>query len=259
MGKITTPIWVIEKVSKLDTPFNRIELIRTRLEGIEKNLIIDALRKKLALSKHEGKEEELQKIDEELERKSKELEEEMRILCECNHATEMMEDELLAKLLQIARKIYNEEGVEKPYITEGEVYHLSVRRGNLTEEEIGIMRSHINWTKKMLAQMPFSRHLKNVPLYAGQHHEKLNGTGYPEGLTAKNIPLQSRILAVADLYEALTAKDRPYKKQMPTEKVLDLLKNAATKGELDPDVVDLLIHGKVHEKFEEEYRNLEKT
>ena len=164
-----------------------------------------------------------------------------------------MEDEKLVRLNQIAQQTYLDNGQEKPYLTGDEVHHLSIRKGTITEEERQIMNDHVVWTIEMLAQIPFTKHLKNVPLYAGQHHEKLNGNGYPYGLKAEELPLQSRILALADFYEALTAKDRPYKKPMPMDVALSILRRAAEDGEIDIDILELMIQENVHEKFEETY------
>jgi HD-GYP domain-containing protein (c-di-GMP phosphodiesterase class II) len=117
------------------------------------------------------------------------------------------------------------------------------------------MRQHVVDTAKILAEVPFDKtgKLRNVPVYAAQHHEKLNGTGYPGGIAERDLPLQSRILAVADFYEALSAKDRPYKKPMPPEVIYRIMKSCGEQGELDPKIVDLLFEKKVHEKFEELY------
>jgi len=259
VGKITTPIWVMEKRFKLEAPYNRIELIRTRFELIKKILENEALRKKLELVDIGEKEEKLEAIEKDLQEKLKSLDDDLQVLHECNLPREYMDDSLIKRLHDIAEKKYPEDGGKFPCITGDEEYHLSVQRGNLTESEIAVMRDHIVWTKKMLAQIPFSRHLKNVPLYAGQHHEKLNGTGYPEGLTASSIPLKSRILAVADMYEALTSKDRSYKKPMNMDQVLEIFHRAVEKGELDPDVVDLVIKDRVYERFEQRYRVFKDT
>ena len=220
VGKVTTPVWVMDKATKLDAVFNRIDLIRTRFGIIQRNLEIQSLEKKLAIMQVQGDSEQLSQIDEALKKQLEELDGEFEFLIQCNQPGEFMEDEKLERLNQIARKTYLDKGQEKPYLTEDEVHNLSIRRGSLTQEEMQIMRDHVVWTIKMLAEVPFTKHLTNVPLYAGQHHEKLDGKGYPYGLKAGDLPLQSRILALADFYEALSAKDRPYKPPMPMEVVI---------------------------------------
>jgi HD-GYP domain-containing protein (c-di-GMP phosphodiesterase class II) len=230
VGKVTTPNWVMEKRTKLEKPFDLIELIRMRFAVIRENLQSETMIKK-----------------ETFEPKLAELENDFRFLCECNSPREGLDPRTIERLHSLAQKTYIEDGEAKPYLTVEELTHLSVRRGNLTDDELCLMREHIIWTKKMLGEIPFKGRLKNVPVYASQHHERLNGTGYPDGLTDKDLPLQSRILAVADVFEALTAADRSYKKPMSLEEAFAILRKAAGKGELDKDVVELLIEDRVYE------------
>ena len=254
VGKITTPIWVIEKKLKLEKPFNLFELIRTRFEMIKNHLRYEASEKKLEILKNDKDAKNIGRIQSEVEQKIQRLDEELETVHRCNQPMEKMPEDMKQKLHEIAERTYRINGKNVRLLTEEELSHLSVQRGNLTREEINIMKNHILWTKKMLGEIPFSRHLKNVPLYAGQHHEKLNGTGYPEGAKGDEIPLHSRILAVADMYEALTASDRSYKKSMSDELMLRVMKKAAENGELDPRIVALLTEDHVHEQFEKEYR-----
>ena len=240
VGKITTPNWLVEKKSKLERPFDLIELIRERFAFIREQLSAAGCCKQ-----------ENPQTNAQTDAAIKNLEDDLQFLCECNKPCEQMDEAALERLRGIARKTYIENGKPRPYLNEEELRALSVRRGNLTPEEIGVMRQHALWTKKILAEMPFKGHLKNVPMYAGQHHERLNGTGYPDGLAAADIPLPSRILAVADVFEALTAKDRSYKKETNLMEVFALLRRAAQNGELDSDVVELLIEDKVFERLDD--------
>jgi HD-GYP domain-containing protein (c-di-GMP phosphodiesterase class II) len=125
-------------------------------------------------------------------------------------------------------------------LTENEVYNLSIRKGTLTYEERQVMNNHAAVSIKMLSQLPFSKNLQRVPEYAGGHHEKLNGEGYPLKLKADQLPLQARILAVADIFEALTASDRPYRKPMPLSQALKIMGFMVKDGELDVQIVDLV-------------------
>ena len=181
------------------------------------------------------------------------LAEEYEFIARSNQPDEFMEPAKVERVRQIAAKTYELDGKTLPYLTPDEVHNLSVTRGTLTEEQMQIMREHVVVTRRMLAEVPFKRHLVHVPEYASQHHEKINGKGYPDGLRAEQLSLPSRILAVADVYEALSAKDRPYKKPMPEEKVLSILTQAAERGEIDPEIVRLLVEDGVHRTFEEEY------
>ena len=253
VGKVTTPVWVMDKATKLESLFDRIELIKTRFGVIRRDLEIQALKNRLEMIQNQEEAEKLLEIDEKLKEQLEELDEALKFLIQSNQPGEFMEDAKLERLNRIAQKTYLDEGVEKPYLTEDEVYNLAIRKGSINDEERQIMNDHVVWTIRMLAQVPFRKHLKNVPLYAGQHHEKLNGEGYPYGLEAADLSLQSRILALADFYEALTAKDRPYKKPMPMEVALSIMKEEAEKGNIDPKILELMIREKAHEKFESAY------
>ena len=127
----------------------------------------------------------------------------------------------------------------QPAISDDELYNLSIRKGTLTGEERSVIQNHVVVSIKILSQLPFSKILKHVPEYAGAHHEKLNGEGYPRGLTADQLSLQARIMAVADVFEALTASDRPYRKPMRLEKAMEILGYMVKDGELDGRIVDL--------------------
>ena len=125
-------------------------------------------------------------------------------------------------------------------LTEDEVHNLSIRKGTLTDAERKVINNHAEVSIKMLSQLPFSKTLKKVPEYAGGHHEKLNGEGYPNGLGAEQLPLQARIMAVADIFEALTAPDRPYREPMTLSQSLKIMGFMVKDEELDGKIVDLL-------------------
>jgi HD-GYP domain-containing protein (c-di-GMP phosphodiesterase class II) len=164
-----------------------------------------------------------------------------------------MADEDVDRLGEIASRSYEADGKTNPVLTENEVYNLSIRKGTLTAEELGIMHNHAAVSVRMLSQLPFSKKLRRVAEFAGGHHETLNGKGYPGGLTAEALPLQARILAVADIFEALTAPDRPYRKPMPLSLALRIIRESVGRGELDGAVVDLFLDsGLVHAYAERE-------
>jgi HD-GYP domain-containing protein (c-di-GMP phosphodiesterase class II) len=256
VGKVTTPTWVMDKGTKLQTVFDRIELIRTRFELIAQKIENDALRARLARLEGDGADgpgqtEQLEQAGERLAALAKDFE----FLERVNVPKEFVDDEMLARLDDIAGRSFEIDGERRRYLSEDEHRNLSIRKGTLNAEEIQIMRDHVSYTGKILAEVPFkeTKHLKNVALYAKQHHEKLNGQGYPTGLGGPKLPLQSRILAVADFYEALAAKDRPYKKPMPPEVILKILRAAAADGEIDSEVLELMVREGLHEKFEAEF------
>jgi hypothetical protein len=159
-------------------------------------------------------------------------------------------DEEYARLAGIRTKRYrNAFDVEEPLLTDDEWEALSVRRGNLTEKERSIMNSHSVSTKRILSKIPWTPELEGIPDIASHHHEKNDGSGYPDGLAAPDICLEDRILAVVDMYDAIIAQDRPYKPAMPPEKALEILSNEANGGRLDADVVEFFIEKGVYKIF----------
>ena len=248
VGKVTTPEWVVDKANKLETVFDRVELIRTRFGMIREQLRANAFERKVALlEKGKGKVE-VREVDAALEKQIQELDEDLSFLIRVNTPEEFMKDETLERLKQIAQKTYLEDGKAVPYLTEDELENLSIRKGSLTREQIGIIRNHAAVTLKMLEHIPFTKKLRNVPKYAGAHHETLDGSGYPLGISGDQLPLQSRILAVADVFEALSARDRPYKKPKTLEETVRILGFMVKDGHLDPDLVDLVVKEKVYNK-----------
>ena len=132
-------------------------------------------------------------------------------------------------------------------MTEFEYTNLSVRKGNLTGEEYKNIQSHVVHTYNILRNIPFTKNLKNVPLIAATHHEMLNGTGYPNGLKDKQITMQARIVGMVDIFDALTAADRPYKVAVPIDKALQILKLEAKDNRLDERIVNIFIEKKLYE------------
>ncbi|MFH1008571.1 MAG: HD domain-containing phosphohydrolase [Candidatus Latescibacterota bacterium] len=248
VGKVTTPEWVVDKANKLEAVSDRVKLIRTRFGIIREQMRVLALERKVALLKKGSGEAELNAVDGELEESIQELGEDLDFVIRVNTPEEFMKDEYLERLQQIAQKTFLENGETTPYLTEDELENLSIRKGSLTPKQIGIIRNHAAVTLKMLEQIPFTKKLKNVPRFAGAHHEMLDGSGYPLGIAGDQLPLQSRILAVADVFEALSARDRPYKKAKTVEETMRILGFMVKDGHLDPDVVDLLIKEKVYNK-----------
>jgi response regulator RpfG family c-di-GMP phosphodiesterase len=152
------------------------------------------------------------------------------------------------QLAQIAARRYLDgEGVERPLLEPAEVRALSVRRGSLTETERRHIESHVQQTYDFLSLMPWTRQLQDVPAIACAHHEKLDGTGYPRGLQAAEIPLASRMMAIADIYDALTAADRPYKPAVSTGEAIDILTDEARSGKVDADLLDVFARRRIYE------------
>ena len=250
IGKITTPEYVVDKATKLETIYDRIETLKTRFEVIKRDhelkVLEDRLARHYAHSDESGSETSGMETDGKNDEFSRKLEEDINFLVNANTGGEFMADEMIEKVKEIASRKWIYDGDECPMLTENEVYNLTIRRGTLTTEERDIINNHAKVTHKMLSQLPFPKKLKNVPLYAAAHHENINGTGYPFGLKGDEISLQSRILALADIFEALTAKDRPYKKGKTLSEALDIMSFMVKDGHIDKDLFELFIREKIY-------------
>jgi HD-GYP domain-containing protein (c-di-GMP phosphodiesterase class II) len=252
IGKVATPVQIIEKGKKLESIFDRVNYIALRFHYITKTVEVEAYKKKVELLEQKAPKEEIDNLERETEKKLQEIEESTNLVMICNEPGEYLEDEKIEKLGKLAKMTYKEGEKQLPLLSEDELLNLSIRKGSITEAERQKMQDHAAISLKMLEQIPFTKKLKNIPLFAGAHHEYLNGKGYPKGLKGDEIPLEGRILAVVDVAEALSAQDRPYKKAMPMEQVYKILGFMVKDGELDPQVVDLIIKEKVLERYLEE-------
>jgi len=179
-----------------------------------------------------------------------ELDEELRFLEKANLGGEFMKPEDQERVARIAQRQWRgTDGRMQPLLTEDEVRNLQITRGTLTEEERTLMNSHAVQTLTMLADLPFPAYLKAVPEYAGTHHEKMNGKGYPRGIFAGDLPMPARIIAVADIFESLTATDRPYKVPFRLSQTMEIMGKMKQSGELDPDVVDVLVRSGAYREY----------
>ena len=256
VGKITTPEVIVDKATKLQSFFDRIEFIETRFDLIATAIENDFLKHKLELSA-EGKLdlEMISRLDQDMSEQITTVTEDFAFLRDINQAVEFMDDDKLKQLQNIAKKTYHLNDRQRPYLTEDEILNLSIRKGNLTEEERGIIENHVEVTFKMLNELPFPKKHAMVPEYAAGHHEKLDGSGYPRHLSKDSLPLQSRIMAVADIFEALTAKDRPYKKPMKLSQALNILSFLKKDGHIDPDIHDLVISSNLFLEYAKAFMN----
>ncbi len=243
VGKITTPEHVVDKETKLTNIFDRISLIENRFELIAKTIENEYLKQKIELLKNgNNNETKIKILEENLTNTLKDLQEDLDFIKECNNPGEFISDEKISHIKKIASKTYSINNEKHNYLSEDEINNLCIRKGSLTEEERKIIENHATMTYKMLKQLPFSKKLSKVPEYAGSHHEKLDGSGYPQGLTLKDLPLQSRIMAIADIFEALTAKDRPYKKPMSLSQVIKIMEFMKNDNHIDADIYDLFVN-----------------
>jgi HD-GYP domain-containing protein (c-di-GMP phosphodiesterase class II) len=301
-GKVTTPEYVVDKSTKLETLYNRIHEIRTRFEVLKRDAWVDYWR---ALA--EGGD--ATPLAERRDRQLAELDDDFAFVARCNQGGENMADEDLRRLQRIARRRWQrtlddrlglswEEAqrkareptvplpAEEPLLADrpdhlierpeperiapdnpwgfqirvpdykfnlGELYSLSVRHGTLTEEERYLIKHHIMQTLIMLGHLPFPPHLKDVPDIAGSHHERMDGNGYPRRLTAEQLSLPARMMAIADIFEALTAVDRPYKRGKTLGQSLMLMANMCRNGHIDPDLFRLFVRSDLPRRYGERF------
>jgi HD-GYP domain-containing protein (c-di-GMP phosphodiesterase class II) len=246
-GKITTPDHIISKSTRLETVFDRIELIRMRWELFKANQKLAAAQKKMSLLDQTGKQDEMSRIDAACTRKIEVLETELMALSHINSTREALDQGLIDELETINEKSC--EVSKQPYLTEDEFENLCVIKGTLTSKEREIINSHARLTEKILNKLPWPKNLSRIPSIAGAHHEKLDGSGYPLHLDRENINTQARILAIADIFEALCAKDRPYKKPMTLSETVTVLRQMSENQLIDKDIVKLFIESGVHLEY----------
>jgi HD-GYP domain-containing protein (c-di-GMP phosphodiesterase class II) len=170
----------------------------------------------------------------------------------CNIGGERMSDENVQHVQRIAKYRWRDlSGHEADFLTEEEVKNLTIRAGTLTDDERKVINHHIVATIKMLEALPWPKHLTNVPEYAGGHHERMDGKGYPRGLTREQMSVQARCMGIADIFEALTAKDRPYKKGKTLSESLEILGRMKLNHHIDPDLFDVFVRRKVYRRYAE--------
>ena len=254
IGKVTSPVEIVEKAKKLQTIFDRIQYVRLRMAYISQKIELEGQEAKIKILQNGSSPEKLNSIEKETLEKLIEIEEILRFINKCNEPGEFLDDEILVRLKEVSEKTYiDDAGEQQPFLTADELVNLSIRRGSITEKERRKMQDHAAVTLKMLKQIPFTKKLKNIPDFAGAHHEFLNGKGYPLGLKGDEISFEGRLMAVTDIAEALTASDRPYKKAMPLETVYRILRSMVEGGELDPNLVELFIEKEVYKIYQKKH------
>ena len=301
-GKVTTPVHVVDKATKLETLYNRIHEVRTRFEVLKRDAEIHCLQGIVnggdeATCRHN------------LAKTLAELDEDFAFVARCNLGSEAMVPEDQQRLLEVAQRTWQrtldnrlglsqlelqrhpqdvalplpvtesvladkpEHRLERPahdqmpkddrwgfrmaepklLYNQGELYNLRVGYGTLTEEERFKINQHIVQTEVMLRQLPFPPYLSNVPEIAAGHHEKLDGTGYPKGLHQEQLRPETRMLAIADIFEALTASDRPYKKAKQLSEAIEILNRMSQRGHIDPALFALFLSSGVYKAYAERF------
>lgn len=258
-GKVCVPESILQKRKKLYP--EQLEVIRHRFALAQRTLELECaenkfkqlLNSQLPHQKPNNNQsicphcEAIEKLDSELQIKIDKINHYWKLLLEVNEPETLetkrfqaLSEEALIEITELSKYEYRDiDGQLKPLVTLEEMEQLMIPRGNLTPEERKAIEDHVTHTYKFLKQIPWTKNLKQVPLIAAGHHEKLDGTGYPHALTKAEIPLQTQILTIADIYDALTASDRPYKDKLPVETTINILKQEASKGKLNIDLVEL--------------------
>ncbi len=247
-GKVTTPVHVVDKSTKLETIADRIDMVRDRFELLKRDAEITYL-KKVAKPNADKK-----KLKAKFNAEIESLDDDCAFISESNIGAEYMDPEKQQRVEQIAARTYTDAAGKKTrFLTEEEVYNLCIERGTLTTEERQIINHHIEMTIDMLEALPFPKKLRRVPEYAGGHHEKMDGTGYPRGLTGDQMSIPARIMAIADIFEALTASDRPYKKAKTVSESLRIMGFMNKDNHIDPQLFELFLTSGVWKKYAEKY------
>ncbi|VAX11143.1 Chemotactic transducer-related protein [hydrothermal vent metagenome] len=239
-GKVTTPEYVIDKSTKLETIYDRINLVDTRFELLMRDAKIDYLEHKIT--------------EEEYNKTIQQLSDDREFIRISNTGGEYMSADRQQRVRDISKICWRDsKGKDTQLLSDDEVYNLTIAKGTLTPEERKIINNHISVTIKMLKNLPFPKHLANVPEYAGGHHERMDGKGYPLGLTRSQMSIQARILGLADIFEALTATDRPYKNGKSLSECLFILGKMKQDHHIDPDIFNVFINEKVYLQYAEKF------
>jgi HD-GYP domain-containing protein (c-di-GMP phosphodiesterase class II) len=233
-GKVITPVHVMDKATKLESIRDGIATLRERYEILKRDLEIARLRGEFDAA--------------ERDQRLAGLEDELSFLEVANIGGEFLPPEKQQRIREIAKRGYRRRGKDEPLLSEDEVENLCISRGTLTEKERLVINGHMVQTIKMLQQLPFPRHLRRVPEYAGGHHEKRDGSGYPKGIYADEMSVPARIMVIADVFEALTSSDRPYKKPKSLSETMKIMGFLKRDNHLDPDLFDLFVKSGMYRK-----------
>lgn len=238
-GKIVTPVHIMDKATKLETIHDRIHEVIARVEVLRRDVKIAHLEGKISES--------------ECRAQDAMLANDAAFLRKVNMGSEFLEDAAIDRIRAIALREVTIDGNAAPLLSEEEVDNLSIRKGTITPQERQIMNDHMVHTVNMLESMPWPKHLRRVPEYACGHHEKMDGTGYPRGLLAGTMSVPARMMAVADVFEALTASDRPYKPAKKLSESMTIIGNLKKANHLDPGIVDFFVTSGVYKRYAQMY------
>tara|TARA_B100001250_G_scaffold28427_1_gene23306 strand:- start:708 stop:1607 length:900 start_codon:yes stop_codon:yes gene_type:complete len=245
-GKVATPPHVVDKGTKLETIFDRIELIRTRMELLKRDQEIAFLKRQLNGKSNVP-------FDDEYNEAISHIDRDMKFIEECNVGGEFMNPELQERVETIGAQKISLFDREQSFLSKEEIQNLNIPKGTLLPEEREIINDHIVITIEMLEQLPYPKNLRNVPEFAGGHHEKMDGTGYPKGLNENQMSTQAKIMAIADIYEALTAADRPYKDGKKLSEAMRIMGFMKNDYHIDEDLFEIFVTSGVYKKYAKEH------
>ncbi len=235
-GKVTTPVHVVDKATKLETIYDRIHLVDQRFEILKRDAEIAKLKGEMSEEAYLAR---LSSLDDDRE-----------FIRKTNIGGEFMADAAVERIKQIAQYQWRDlTGTQANFLSDDELKNLTIRAGTLTGDERQIINHHIVATIKMLESLPWPKHLKKVPEYAGGHHERMDGKGYPKGLKRDQMSVQARIMGIADIFEALTAADRPYKKGKTLSESLAIMQKFKENGHIDPDLFEVFLDKGIHQRY----------
>ena len=255
-GKVATPEFVVDKSTKLETIYDRVNEVETRFGVLRRDEEIKRLKKELKIERNSSlssdqKSEKITYLKKAYRKTIGQLKQDLEFVKESNVGGEFMSGDKKARVHNIAKYKWKSNGKMENFLSEDEVYNLTIPRGTLTPEERKVINDHIVVTINMLEELPYPKHLRNVPEFAGGHHEKLDGTGYPKGLIKDEMSVQARIMAIADIFEALTARDRPYKKGKTLSQAMRILGFMKNDAHIDVDLFDIFVKEKIYMKYAE--------
>ena len=255
-GKVATPEFVVDKSTKLETIYDRVHELEARFGILRRDEEIKRLKKELKFERDdslplEEKAERVKDLQRGYRKTLRHLKRDLEFVKESNVGGEFMSGDKKDRVHQIANYRWKPNGKVENFLSENEVYNLTIPRGTLTPEERKVINDHIVVTINMLEELPYPKHLQNVPEFAGGHHEKLDGTGYPMGLMKDEMTVQARIMAIADIFEALTAKDRPYKKGKTLSQAMRILGFMKNDAHIDVDLFDIFVKEKIYLQYAE--------
>ena len=248
-GKVGVREQVLVKAKKLYPP--DLALIKQRYAFIKRSVERDFYKRRMEYLETQGKEGYeafTAALRKEFDSQVKALERFMQLVMESNEPTVLPEGNF-EELLRYADVFYESiDGEQQPYLQDDEVRYLTIRKGSLDETERLEIESHVTHTYQFLMKIPWTRELKDIPLIAYGHHEKLDGSGYPRKVGKSMIPTQTRMMTISDIFDALTAADRPYKRAVPVERALDIMSSEVSGGMLDPELFEIFVTARVFEQ-----------